>query len=248
MKSVGNMRKFRKADGHPEPRSVDEILRDAAARGEFDNLPGKGRPIDLGDYFSSDPENRVADRILRDNRILPYHLQGRKEAEDLEEAAQILLDREGKALQAMQEEIRRLSIPLVTCFQDRSTLLSRFDLPAFSPCFAEPSDKPHPDLSQALCNAERLRSMATRYNDRVNVFISRYLEVLERANTSIRQVNNRIVSKGRLTVGLGMMNPLDVSGKERETRLRFPPIPILPENISERLRVCFRERGWSTTK
>ncbi len=183
-----------------------------------------------------------------DNRILPDHLQGRKEAEDLEEAAQVLTDREGKALQVFQEEIRRLSIPLVTCFQDRATLLSRFDLPAFPPCFAEPSDGPHPDLSQAIRNAENLRLIATRYNDRVNVFISRYLEVLERANTSIRQVNNRFVSKGRLTGGLGMMNPLDVSAKERETRLRFPPIPILPEDISERLRVYFHERGWSTTK
>ncbi len=218
MKSGGDKRKFRKADGHPEPRSVDEVLRDAAARGEFDNLPGKGRPIDLGDYFSSDPENRVADRLLRDNRILPDHLQGRKEAENLEEAAQILLDREGKALQVMQEEIRRLSIPLVTCFQDRATLLSRFDLPTFPHCLAEPSDGPHPDLSQAFRNAESLLSMATRYNNRVNVFISKYREVLKRANTSIRQVNNRFVSKGRLTGGLGMMNPLDVSAKERETR------------------------------
>ena len=75
--------------------------------------------------------------------------------------AQVLLDREGKALKVFQEEIRRLSIPLVTCFQDRATLLSRFDLPAFPPCFAEPSDGPHPDLSQAIRNAENLRLIAT---------------------------------------------------------------------------------------
>ena len=195
MKSGGYNRKFRKADGHPEPRSVDEVLRDAAARGEFDNLPGKGRLIDLGDYFSSDSENRVADRLLRDNRILPDHLQGRKEAEDLAEAGQILLDREGKALQEMLDEIRRLSIPVVTCFQDRGTLLRRFDLPAFPHCFVEPLDGPHPDLSQAIRNAESLRSMTTRYNNRVNVFISKYLEVLERANTSIRQVNTGLFQK-----------------------------------------------------
>ena len=32
-------------------RNVDEKIKEAIARGEFDNLPGKGKALDLDDYF-----------------------------------------------------------------------------------------------------------------------------------------------------------------------------------------------------
>jgi len=32
--------------------NVDEQIREAIARGEFDNLPGKGKPLDLDAYFA----------------------------------------------------------------------------------------------------------------------------------------------------------------------------------------------------
>jgi len=32
---------------------VEEAIRKAQERGEFDNLPGKGKPIDLSEYFET---------------------------------------------------------------------------------------------------------------------------------------------------------------------------------------------------
>ena len=52
--------KFLQSDGRPEHRSIDEILRDAIAGGDFNDLPGRGRPLDLEDYFASGPEHRMA--------------------------------------------------------------------------------------------------------------------------------------------------------------------------------------------
>jgi hypothetical protein len=37
-------------------RNADEKIKQALARGEFDNLPGKGKPLDLDAYFAT-PEH-----------------------------------------------------------------------------------------------------------------------------------------------------------------------------------------------
>ena len=39
---------------------VEALIKEAQARGEFDNLPGKGKPIDLTEYFEAPEEIRVA--------------------------------------------------------------------------------------------------------------------------------------------------------------------------------------------
>ena len=39
---------------------VDTMIRDAMARGKFENLPGQGKPIDLAEYFHAPEDVRVA--------------------------------------------------------------------------------------------------------------------------------------------------------------------------------------------
>jgi len=43
---------------------VEELIKKAQERGEFDNLPGKGKPIDLSAYFEVPEEVRVAQSVL----------------------------------------------------------------------------------------------------------------------------------------------------------------------------------------
>jgi len=66
-------------------RSVDQIIREAIDRGEFDNLPGKGKPIDLTDYFSTPEELRMAYSVLKSAGILPTEAQYLSEIAELEE-------------------------------------------------------------------------------------------------------------------------------------------------------------------
>ena len=49
------------------PRNLDEQIRQAIARGDFDNLPGKGKPLDLSENPHEDPGWRMAYRILKEN-------------------------------------------------------------------------------------------------------------------------------------------------------------------------------------
>jgi hypothetical protein len=65
--------------------SIDRALREAQERGEFDNLPGAGKPLpDAGREY--DEDWWVKDWLRREGAeagVLPPSLQLRKEAEDL---------------------------------------------------------------------------------------------------------------------------------------------------------------------
>jgi hypothetical protein len=44
---------------------VEALIKEAQERGEFDNLPGKGKPIDLSSYFETPEDVRVAQSVLK---------------------------------------------------------------------------------------------------------------------------------------------------------------------------------------
>ena len=46
-------------------RIVEALIKEAQERGEFDNLPGKGKPIDLSEYFEMPEEIRLAQSVLK---------------------------------------------------------------------------------------------------------------------------------------------------------------------------------------
>lgn len=63
-------------------RIAEERIARAAAAGEFDRLPGAGRPLDLGDDLLVPAEVRMSNRILRNAGCLPPELETRKEVRD----------------------------------------------------------------------------------------------------------------------------------------------------------------------
>ena len=65
---------------------VEEKIREAMANGEFDNLPGKGKPIDLDAYFATPEDVRVAYSILKSAGFVPEEAQLLKDVESLKEA------------------------------------------------------------------------------------------------------------------------------------------------------------------
>ncbi|MDZ7291107.1 MAG: DUF1992 domain-containing protein [candidate division KSB1 bacterium] len=60
---------------------VEEKIREAIAAGEFDHLPGKGKPLSFDDSPSWRPEERLAYLVLKNANYLPEPLQLRKELE-----------------------------------------------------------------------------------------------------------------------------------------------------------------------
>jgi hypothetical protein len=64
---------------------VEEIIQEAISRGEFDNLEGKGKPIDLTAYFNTPAEFRVGYSLLKSNKFLPEEVEILKEISILKE-------------------------------------------------------------------------------------------------------------------------------------------------------------------
>ena len=58
---------------------VEEKIREAMDEGKFDNLPGKGKPLNLDDDAGVPEELRLAFKILKNAGCLPIEMELRKE-------------------------------------------------------------------------------------------------------------------------------------------------------------------------
>ncbi|HEV2764210.1 MAG TPA: DUF1992 domain-containing protein [Pyrinomonadaceae bacterium] len=64
-------------------RSVEEQIREAMERGEFDDLPGKGKPLDLDAYFQTPEHLRMAYSVLKSGDFVPEEVQLLKDVDAL---------------------------------------------------------------------------------------------------------------------------------------------------------------------
>jgi len=60
---------------------VEKKIREAIEEGEFDNLPGKGQPVDLRENPFEDPDLRMVHRLLRNAGFAPAWIEERKHIE-----------------------------------------------------------------------------------------------------------------------------------------------------------------------
>jgi hypothetical protein len=65
---------------------AEQRIREALARGEFDNLPNSGRPLNLDEYFSAPPDLRMAHSILRNAKCVPVEVELLNEVARLRDA------------------------------------------------------------------------------------------------------------------------------------------------------------------
>jgi len=72
---------------------TEKKLREAIENGEFDDLPGKGEPIDLKENPFEDPDLRVVHRLLRNAGFAPAWIEERKDIDAELEAARTKLSR-----------------------------------------------------------------------------------------------------------------------------------------------------------
>ena len=63
--------------------SVEEQIKKAMEEGEFDDLPGAGRRLDLEDYFQTPEHLRMAYSMLKNNNFVPPEVELLREAEAL---------------------------------------------------------------------------------------------------------------------------------------------------------------------
>ncbi|MEJ2645588.1 MAG: DUF1992 domain-containing protein [Gammaproteobacteria bacterium] len=95
---------------------LDELaerrILESLARGELDDLPGAGRPLDLDDDTLVPPELRVAYRILKNAGYLPPEVGVRREIRAVDELLAIAEapDVRAEAERRLQMLLRRLDM------------------------------------------------------------------------------------------------------------------------------------------
>lgn len=84
---------------------IDKMIKEAMAKGEFDNLPGSGQPVDLSDYFATPEDVRLGHKMLKDANIIPEELELLREAEALKaELANCATEEEKRKVRKMIDE------------------------------------------------------------------------------------------------------------------------------------------------
>ena len=86
-------------------KNVDEQISKSIARGEFENLPGKGRPLDLDAYFATPEHLRIGYSILKGADIIPEEMELLRQIEGLKKSLDSSTTRiEKKALRQQLSE------------------------------------------------------------------------------------------------------------------------------------------------
>ena len=83
---------------------VEEAIRKAQERGEFDNLPGKGKPIDLSAYFETPEEVRVAQSVLKNSGFTSMEVSLLNEIAELKKLLAVTTEK--KKREALQKQLR----------------------------------------------------------------------------------------------------------------------------------------------
>ena len=87
---------------------VESMIKDAQERGEFDNLPGKGKPIDLSAYFDTPEDIRLAQSVLKNAGMTSREVDLLNEIAKLKQILPGILDEEKK--KEVQKEIESKQI------------------------------------------------------------------------------------------------------------------------------------------
>lgn len=90
--------------------TLDEIFEDAQRRGLFDDLPGRGEPIDLEEDPNVPPELRTMYRILKHNNISPGEVQELQRIANLEKKLHMVKDTEMRARIQREISTRRATV------------------------------------------------------------------------------------------------------------------------------------------
>ena len=93
--------------------AIERQIKEAMARGEFDNLSGKGKPLDLEAYFNTPEDLRMAYSILKSNDFVPEEVEIMKEISSLKDRLGTTADESERAALRKKLEERSLALSLL---------------------------------------------------------------------------------------------------------------------------------------
>ncbi len=75
---------------------IEEKIQKAITDGEFENLAGRGKPIDMDAYFNTPPEYRMGHSLLKANNFAPEEVEILREIGLLKEKIKTVSDESEK--------------------------------------------------------------------------------------------------------------------------------------------------------
>ncbi len=228
-------RRRRTPDGRPETRRLDDMLQQAVEGEDLTKLPGYGKPVDLKGYSTSDPETRVASKLLGDNNVLPQPLQDRVDAENLRQEADEYLKGEVEHLREMKHGIEPAAAAFTAPFPDRQAILDLLGTESWPSYLPEPSGAELQRRQTFKQMGKVLLEQVSGYNRRFEVVVSQYLGCLQRYNDCVERVSKQISLAPGLPTG-PTVRAADLVQEEETARAKLgSPLAALPTDIEQRL-------------
>jgi len=81
---------------NPIRKIAERKIREAQENGEFNNLPGRGKPLKLEDDRNIPEDLRIAYKILKNADCLPPELEAKKEIRQMEDLLETIPDEKEK--------------------------------------------------------------------------------------------------------------------------------------------------------
>jgi DnaJ homologue, subfamily C, member 28, conserved domain len=100
-------------------RIVEALIQDATERGEFEDLSGKGKPIDLTEYFETPEEVRLANSVLKNAGMSSREVDLLKEIAELKQVQAAVRDEKKKQEIARQIQQKQVEFSLMMERQKR---------------------------------------------------------------------------------------------------------------------------------
>src|SRR5262249_29412580 len=92
---------------------AEKKIQEAMENGEFDNLAGKGKPIDLTAYFATPVDVRLGYSVLKNAGVIPPEAQLLKEIDALREKLDACTDEEQRLSLKKEVEDKILTLNLI---------------------------------------------------------------------------------------------------------------------------------------
>lgn len=91
---------------------IEKLLQEAIERGEFDNLEGKGKPLDLTAYFNTPEDLRMAHSVLKSNQIVPEEVEIMRQVAEIRKRISATTDEKERGVLTRELNARTLALDL----------------------------------------------------------------------------------------------------------------------------------------
>jgi hypothetical protein len=98
---------------------VEEMIKQAQERGDFDDLPGKGKPIDLSAYFDTPEDVLMAYLVLKNAGMKSREVELLREIAELKQVHAAVLDEKKKGEIGKEIEKKQIEFSLMMERQNR---------------------------------------------------------------------------------------------------------------------------------